>query len=391
MIEEADPFIWLENRTTSETADWLASQQSLLRRYSSSVAARPVVQERVLSILTLASIDIVDVSSDIYLYSQRCATEPQAVIYLRKSWNGFPRRLLASPSGPRTSAVAITLSPNGERLAIGWREDGRDDLQVQIIDGSNLRTVVADIPPFEHFRTAITPDLTAFYSIEQQDNNRFRISFVQFAPERASPQELLSGIDSEQLNCLGICCLSRPRTLILTNRKSCGTTCDYVFIRHDKEVFTQLIWSKWPHRAQFFAQSNVLLCLTDWDAPNGRIISFEVTHAGLQSPIELVPETHEVIKSLAVGENYFIVVYVSSPWTNRLQVFTAAGEPIVISGTPSDGTIESVHCSRNGNQAIVQSSSMAKLPVHHRIDFSTNTCCLLVRPLSAFKSRSGND
>ena len=80
----ADPYRWLENDTTKETADWVSAQNAVTQDYLSQISYRGKVKEQLTEIWNYAKESAPYKKGDYYFFSKNDGLQNQSVIYFKK-------------------------------------------------------------------------------------------------------------------------------------------------------------------------------------------------------------------------------------------------------------------------------------------------------------------
>jgi prolyl oligopeptidase len=133
----ADPYRWLENDTSKETAEWVKAQNEVTEKYLSKIPYREKIREKLKKIWNFPKYGIPFREGPWYFYKKNDGMQNQSVLYVRKGLEGTPKVLLdpntLSPDG--TIALAgISASHNGKYLAYSIARSGSDWNEITILE-----------------------------------------------------------------------------------------------------------------------------------------------------------------------------------------------------------------------------------------------------------------
>ena len=125
----SDPFRWLEDTESKQTAAWIEAQNKVTNRYLESIPEREQMRKRLEQLLNYERFGLPDRHGSVYFYSHNDGLQDQSVYYKSESLDA-PRSVLLDPnelSEDGTVALAGTVpSEDGKLLAYGLADGGSD-------------------------------------------------------------------------------------------------------------------------------------------------------------------------------------------------------------------------------------------------------------------------
>jgi prolyl oligopeptidase len=139
-VKVEDPYRWLEDDRSAETAEWVRRQNAYTDQYWASVPFRAQVGERLKSLMNYAKLDRLIPRGELFYTSRNSGLENQSSWFVQKGLNGKPE-LILNPntlSSDGTVAVSdVSISKDGKYLAYQTSTGGSDWRQAYVMD---LRT-----------------------------------------------------------------------------------------------------------------------------------------------------------------------------------------------------------------------------------------------------------
>ncbi len=147
-----DPYRWLEDGESAETATWVAAHNERTREALDARPSRPHWHERLAALTALPTVAGAVVRGDRLFVMERAASADQFALVLRSTVDAAaPPRMLLDPARlAADAAVAIDWfhpSPDGTLVAYGLSEGGTEDSTLYVLDvatGERLRDTIAD-------------------------------------------------------------------------------------------------------------------------------------------------------------------------------------------------------------------------------------------------------
>ena len=142
----ADPYRWLEDDTSSETAAWVEAQNKVTFAYLDKIPYRAELTKRLRALYDYAKFGSPSRKGDYYFFTKNDGLQNQSVLYIQKGLNGAPEVLIDpntwSPDG--TVRLAGFEPSKDARLAVyGVSRSGSDWQEYHVMDLAT-RKVLSD-------------------------------------------------------------------------------------------------------------------------------------------------------------------------------------------------------------------------------------------------------
>ncbi|MBL8758478.1 MAG: S9 family peptidase, partial [Phycisphaerae bacterium] len=125
----ADPYRWLEDDNSSETAAWVAAQNAVTEAYLANAPARGAIKARLTKLWDYEKFGLPFKEGGRYFYSRNDGLQPQNVLYVANSLDAAPRVLL-DPNTYRADGTAaltgVAVTDDGSHMAYGIADAGSD-------------------------------------------------------------------------------------------------------------------------------------------------------------------------------------------------------------------------------------------------------------------------
>jgi prolyl oligopeptidase len=162
----ADPYRWLEDTDSPETAKWIAEENRVTQEYLAKIPARAKIKDRLTTLYNYERFNGMQFAGGNYLFTRNDGLQNQDVLYVSNNRTA-PGRVLLDPNTLRadgTAALAgMEATKDGRLLAYAVADAGSDWMQWhvrEIATGKDL----PDVLKWAKFSGASwTPDGRAFY------------------------------------------------------------------------------------------------------------------------------------------------------------------------------------------------------------------------------------
>lgn len=143
-VKVADPYRWLEDDHSAETAAWVAAENEVTFAYLNKIPYRARLKQRLEELFNYPKYTSPIRRGDFYFYSKNDGLQNQNVLYLQKGLDGAPEILIDPNKFSRdgTSRLGIfDVSKNGRYLAYGISSGGSDWQEVHVLDVSTHQSL----------------------------------------------------------------------------------------------------------------------------------------------------------------------------------------------------------------------------------------------------------
>ncbi|MDD3858818.1 MAG: prolyl oligopeptidase family serine peptidase [Bacteroidales bacterium] len=136
-VQVSDPYRWLEDDNSDETAEWVKQQNELTFKYMENIPYRNQIKDRLLKIWDYPKMSAPVKKSDKYFYYRNDGLQNQSVLYYKESLNGeeielLDPNVLDKEGGISLSTIAV--SDDGKYLGYAISKAGSDWQEIFIRD-----------------------------------------------------------------------------------------------------------------------------------------------------------------------------------------------------------------------------------------------------------------
>jgi prolyl oligopeptidase len=139
-----DPYRWLEDENSPETASWVEAENKVTFAYLDKLAYRPLLKTRLEKLYNYPRISAPSRRGEWFFFSKNDGLQNQSVQYIQKGLDGAPE-VLIDPNKFSTDGTAqlsaFSISKNGRYLAYGISQGGSDWSNVYVMEISSRQTL----------------------------------------------------------------------------------------------------------------------------------------------------------------------------------------------------------------------------------------------------------
>jgi prolyl oligopeptidase len=365
-VEVVDPYRWLEDRSSPETAAWIEQQNRYARSILDRLAGRAEIERRLIELLRVDTVQTPVERAGRYFFLRKRAGQEQYVLVMRRGPRGR-EELLIDPhpwSPDRTTSIRLMdVAPDGAWLAYGVRRGGEDEVEVRFFDVEARRDLPFRLSRARYHSVTLLAGREGFYYSRYTPNGP---RVYARTPAGADEREIFGqgyGTDAAIT-----CRLSgdQRRLLIHVLYGASGDRSDAFFLDRDAGAIRTIVRDE---RAAFFVQpaGEHFLVLTNWRAPNWRVMRGEWSRPEPANWREVIPDGKSVIEQVVAAGGRIVVATLENV-QSRLRVFDADGRPLRDVRLPEMGSVSDLTGRWESNEVFYTFASFHVPPVITRYD-----------------------
>jgi prolyl oligopeptidase len=370
--EVHDPYRWLEDGESEETAAWVAAQNARTRAVLDALPARPALHARLLELLQVGMVGAPAVVADRVFTLERVGDQDQALLVLRSALDaGVAAEPVVDPH-PMAADHAASIdwfspSPDGTLVAYGVSQGGSEHGTLRIVDVDTGDHLPDAIPHIRHGSVAWLPDGSAFaYSrlpdpatVPAGDEGYWETVWWHRVGDDPDKDEQLLG-DGLEKTALPAATISPDGRWLAFHVSYMPTRTDVVLLDRETGERTVVVEGR---EATTWLQvvGDRLYGVTNLDAPRGRVVSAPLSGPEAENWTTVVAESHAVIEG-AVVAGRSLVVSSSEHAVSRLHRYAldgSAGQEIVL---PELGSVGGLDADPASERALFTFTSFARPP-----------------------------
>ena len=317
-----DPYRWLEDTESEETAEWIAAQNDLTQAYLKSLPDREPMRERLEKLWNYERFGLPRRRGETYFYSHNDGLQDQSVLYKATSLTA-DREVFIDPntlSEDGTVALAGTVTTDDGKLTAYSLADGGSDWRTwkvrDVATGKDLDDVVKWV---KFSGIAWLPDSSGFFYSRYTEpveggeltatNENQRMYFHALGTDQSADKLVLERPDHPKWG-FSPSVTDDGRYLIIQNWKGSEPKAQ-VFIKHLRVLDSgvQPLITGFDAEYEWIGSiDNTLYFVTDHEAPKRRLIAVDATNPDRSAWREIIAETEDVIEGVSLfGETFYVV------------------------------------------------------------------------------------
>lgn len=395
--EVEDPFRWLEDENSSDTKQWVGEQNEVSHHYLSRIPFRASIKERLTQLWNYEKYSTPFKENGKYYFFKNDGLQNQSVLYVQDNLDAEAKVVLDPNkfSNDGTSSLAgMSFSKDGKYLAYGISEGGSDWRTAYILDletGKNLNDKIEWIKfsGFSWYNDGFY--YSRFPSPKDGDKlsgkNEFHQVFYHKIGDNQS-QDALVYADRSQPDISFYSATTEDESfhILYSSETTSGNALYFRKSENIDDEFTPLV-TDFEH--DYSVIDNIgekLLVITNYKAPNQRLLLIDTRKPEQSRWKEIIPETENVLNDVSLIGNKIIAKYIRNA-NSQIKIFSIDGEFESELALPENiGTVGAINGKRNDKEAFYSFRSFVRPSTVYKLDVINKESEVFKEPQLDFNS-----
>ncbi len=393
----ADPYRWLENDTSAETANWVKRQNEVTQGYLAKIPFREAIAKRYEELFNFPKVGAPWKVGDLFFINKNSGLQNQSVIYVRKGLDGEDKVFIdpnaIDPAGT-TSIGLMGASMDHRYMAVSVQKAGSDWQDITLWDLKEMKPM-ADTLKWAKFSGVAWYKDGFFYSRYPAPAKGTELSAASqwqkvYYHKLGDPQEkdvLVWKSDKEPNLYVSVGTTEGEEFASLTISTGTDGFEQYFFdLRKGKIPAPSTVWTPlqqgFDHKTSiidFEPKSGKFLVTTDVDAPRYRLVSVDPAKPAKENWKDVIPQKADLLEGVTTGGGNLFASYLKDA-TTRVYRYAADGtgeQEIQLPGLGSAGGFGGL---RNDTYSFYSFTSFTDPGSIFKYDYATGKSDLYFRP-----------
>ncbi len=379
-----DPYRWLEDENSDNTKHWVEQQNSITNQYLNRIPFRDQIRERLEKLWNYEKSGIPFKKGEWVFCFRNTGLQNQSILYVSKGFDGEQRMLLDPNklSDDGTTALSdYSVSKDNKYLAFSTSKGGSDWNDIQVLEISTGK-ILPDIVRWTKFSGIAWYKDGFFYSAYNVKNeekalstkNEYHKVYYHKLGTSQSDDILIYENSNYPLRNYGVFLDEDEKYMFLSESESTSGNALWVRLAGIKK-------EKWTNIAPGFEYDynfvgiikNQIYILTNYKAPNYRLISINIKKPNINNLKEVIPESEHVLQSVSYINNNSLIVKYLEDASNKLYVFNLKGKEISRIKLPGIGSVGGISGNRDEPVFFYSYTSFTTPSCIYRCDLNTGS------------------
>jgi prolyl oligopeptidase len=392
----ADPYRWLEDLDSAETAKWVAAENKLTFDFLNSIPQRAAIKERLTRLWNYEKFGVPMKEGSRYFYTRNSGLQNQSVLYTVTSLDAEPRMILDPNTLSADGTVAVSgvqASPDGKLLAYSLSASGSDWQEWKVRDVQTTKDLSDQLKWVKFSSVSWIRDGKGFFYSRYDEpkadalkgaNYFQKVYFHKLGTpqaedvlvyERPDKQDwLFNGSVTEDGNYLMIAVYQGTDVKNRVYYKDLNAKdAPVVKLLDDFDAAYTFIGNE---GTRFWFQ-------TDQQASRGKLIEIDVTKPARANWKVIVPESKETLQGATFVNHKFVLNYLKDAYT-QVKVYDTAGKFVNEIALPGIGTADGFGGKANDKETFYAFTGFTTPTTIYRYDFATGKSTVFRQPKVEF-------
>jgi prolyl oligopeptidase len=333
--EVADPYRWLENDTSAETAAWVEAQNKVTFDYLAQIPYREQLKDRLTELWNYEKVGVPFSRGDFYFISKNDGIQNQSVLYYQKGLDG-EQSVLIDPNklskDGTTSLNGLGFSKDAQYMAYGVSRAGSDWVTIYVM---NLETGnrLPDSINWVKFSGINWQGDGFYYSaydapVKGKDysakNENHKIYYHKLGTSQKDDKLVYQDPEHPQRNAGADVTEDEEYLVIYGSESTHGNSIKIKSLKEDGKLIEMV--------ADFETESSVIdhlgdgkfLIMTNYKAPNNRLVIADINDPAQDQWQDFVPEKDYVLRGVDLAGGKIVASYMKDV-QSKLEVYDMKG------------------------------------------------------------------
>ena len=388
-----DPYRWLEDDRSEETAAWVKAQNKVTFAYLESIPYREQIKARLEKMWNYEKYTAPHKEGAYTYFSRNDGLQNQFVIYRQKK-NGDPEVFLDpnkfSADGT-TSLGEMEFTRDGSKVAYSISEGGSDWRKVIVMDAEKKEILGDTLKDIKFSGLSWQSNEGFYYSSYDKPKgselsaktDHHKLYFHKLGTSQ-SEDKVIFGADIVR-RYVGGTVTEDGRYLVVSAAES--TTGNELYIKDLKKPgnkFTVIVGNFDNDNYLLDNEGSKLFIVTNLNAPNKKVITVDAEKAGVENWVDLIPETGNVLDA-AAGAGYLYANYMIDA-ISKVKQYDKNGKIVRGISLPGVGTASGFGAKKQDKEVYYSFTNYVTPVTIYRFDPGTGNSEIFKKPVVAFNA-----
>ena len=314
--EVEDPYRWLENDTSAETAAWVRAQNKVTENYLAAIPYRDKIRKRYEELFNFEKYSAPFKEGEFTYYYKNSGLQNHAVLY-RQRGDDQEAEVFLDPNtfsaDGTTSLSNVNFSKDGSMAAYNISEGGSDWQKLVVIKAGS-KTQTGDTLNIKFGSASWKGNDGFYYSTYDRIRDGSRLSGITESHKlyyhkvgtRQLEDKLIFGSDENPSRYIWAGVSEDERWLFLfTAKETYGNTLYIQNLDQPGAAIVPVITDTRNHHEVIYNDDNFVYIQTDLDAPTSRVVAAPLSSPGIENWKTIIEAKPEVLEASAAGTYIF--------------------------------------------------------------------------------------
>ena len=389
----ADPYRWLEDDRSAETAQWVKAQNDFTFGYLSKIPYRQAIKEKLEKLWNYEKLSAPFTEGDYTYYYKNDGLQNQSVLY-RKNKEGKEEIFLNPNTFSKdgtTSLGDVAFSEDGSLVAYLISEGGSDWRKGIVLDAKTKKAIGDTLVDIKFSSIAWKGNEGFFYSSYDKPKgselsaktDQHKLYYHKLGTSQKSDKLIFGGTPAEKYRYVSGTVSNDGKYLFISVANA--TSGNKLFVKDLSNPKSSLvtITNNFDGDTGFVNNQGTTLFLeTNINAPNGRLVKVDFKNPQPEHWQDVIPETKNVLSITTAGKYLFAKYMVDA--LSQVKQYDYEGKLIREVKLPSIGSAGGFYAKKDETHTYFSFTNYAYPTQIYKMDLATGATELYWKPAIAF-------
>ena len=389
----SDPYRWLEDDRSAETAQWVKAQNDFTFGYLSKIPYRQAIKEKLEKLWNYEKLSAPFTEGDYTYYYKNDGLQNQSVLY-RKDKEGKEEIFLNPNTFSKdgtTSLGDIAFSEDGSLVAYLISEGGSDWRKGIVLDAKTKKAIGDTLVDIKFSSVAWKGNEGFFYSSYDKPKgselsaktDQHKLYYHKLGTSQKSDKLIFGGTPAEKYRYVSGTVSNDGKYLFISVANA--TSGNKLFVKDLSNPKSSLvtITNNFDGDTRFVNNQGTTLFLeTNINAPNGRLVKVDIKNPQPEHWQDVIPETKNVLSITTAGKYLFAKYMVDA--LSQVKQYDYEGKLIREVKLPSIGSAGGFYAKKDETHTYFSFTNYAYPTQIYKMDLATGATELYWKPAIAF-------
>jgi prolyl oligopeptidase len=386
----ADPYRWLEDDNSAETADWVTAQNKVTFSYLEKIPFRNKIKQRLEQIWDFPKYTAPFREGDNYYFFKNDGMQNQYVLYQQKGLDGEPELFLDPNTFSTDGTIALgdlQFNKDGKIAAYTISKSGSDWNEIFVMDVAT-KTKLVDHLEWIKFSGISWKDDGFYYSSYDKPadgdalkakNEFHKVYFHKLGTAQSEDMLIYKNDEFPQRNYSAG--TTEDETILILSESE-GTSGNALYVKKldgTDKAFTQIAEG---FDFEYYIVENFgdqLLMMTNENSPKWKLVMVDFNNPARENWKVIIPEKEEVLQSVSLIGGKMVATYMKDA-TSVAYIYDYEGNYLADLNLPGIGSLAGISGKKEDNIAFYTFTSFTFPSTIYKYDVANNTSEVFRKP-----------
>ena len=381
-----DPYRWLEDDNSEETAEWVKAQNKLTFAYLENIPQRNAIKERLTEIWDYEKVSAPFKRGKKYYFYKNEGLQNQAVLYSSDELRGKGKVILDPNTFSEDGTVALSgtyFNKDGNLLgyakSIGgsdWKEFYIKDLTTGKDREDHLQWIKFSGMAWagDGFYYSRYPEPEEGRELDASNENA-KVYYHQLGTKQKMDKLIFSDPENPKISNYVGTSEDEHFVYLYRTKGTSGTALYITKVNQGEHQFTTIMEDYDYDHSVVDNIGETIYLHTNYNAPNWKLIKFNYDNPNPENWVDVIPESEYPLNSISITGGKLLLKY-SKDVSSRLYVYSLDGKLKTEVKLPTIGTASGFGGKQGDNEVFYNFTSFAYPPTIFKYNIDANTSTL---------------